>query len=146
MRRSEANTMPRFRFKLKWMMVAVAIVAMTIAAARSLIHLAKRSNAYADQAAFHAASEARTLAMLAQTEKERARCKDPTAVWERWSRSGLDESSLDLFVRDDAEPTRRAVVLRRMASFHTEMRRRFESAIWRPWQIVVVNPMPGWDP
>ncbi len=93
-------------------------------------------------ALMHANTEVSRRIMLVQTEAEIFRCKDPASVRARWKRSGMEEDSLHLFVRDDTSLLSRAEALRKEMAHHAEMRRRFERACWFPWINVRIKAEP----
>jgi hypothetical protein len=130
------------RFTVRRLMIVVALLVSASMETTRLIHQAQR---YRYFAMLHSISERQWLADLALTQAEIARCKDPAAVRARWEKSGSPPENLDLFVRDDRRLIRRARVLRRMIAYHTRMRGRFESAVWRPWRSVEEDEMPEWD-
>src|SRR5262245_28647168 len=125
------------RLTIRRLMILVACVALSI-------WTADRVHYFRFWAMMHRMTEARMRSMLAQTEAEIFRCKDPASVHARWQRSGFEAEALELFVRDDTELRRRAATLRKMVAHHAEMRRQYVWACWTPWRTVRVDPGPDW--
>ena len=134
--------LPRVRFTVRGMMVAVAVIAVMIPASAGSIRMLKRARYYEFWANIYARSEAGELGQLARVEASIRRSTNPDIARQRALRAGLTEEHVRLFLRDPSNEVRRAAKHRRMADHYDEMRRRFEAASWRPWVHVSRDPPP----
>jgi hypothetical protein len=124
------------------MMVAVAVIAVSIPASVGSIRMLKRAHYYAFWANMYAKGEARELGQLARVEASIRRWTNPDIARQRSLRAGLGAEQMSLFLEDPSDLVREAVAHRRMADHYGEMRQRFEAASWRPWVHVSHDPLP----
>jgi len=140
MREDRAVALPRFR--LRTLLVALAVLALLIDVGIESERLLRRASYYRYWARMHGLTETTMRRMLAQTEGEIARCKDPVAVRARCEHAGFPVEEMRWFIRDDRALLRRAAVQTRQVEYHAKMRKRFEEGSWRPWLTIRDEPMP----
>jgi hypothetical protein len=151
----------RTRFKIRLLMILVAVVALLLAGGIGAVGLVRRARHFSQMAAYHASQERFVLGKLPVMESALASSKQWAEVFarslermryrSRSSRhfpdgpSGLEDTTRRLFEefeRSIQSVARSIQFTRGLASFHARMKQKYERAASRPWRSVPPDPPP----
>ena len=117
--------MPRVRFTVRRMMIAVAIVAFLVGGGIEAARFKRLRASHLDDAAYHARREAEELRNVAQFDRGR-----------REGATNANDRSIVLMERSS----------RLRVEYHAQLKRKYLRAANRPWQSVTPDPKdPGED-
>ncbi len=141
--------LPRFRFTLRWLMVAVAITAMTIwcqIAYRRYIIYPERTARYGERAAHYARLEKSELLyleeytqMLAESDEDIAKSNKKMAQSSLY-RTPFWKNLAQQRQQHHASIVRQIAYHRKRCAPYTSLRRKYEHAAHHPWLPLAPNP------
>jgi hypothetical protein len=135
--------MGRPQFTVRRLMIAVAIVAVSIFTITEASRLIRRAAHCRLWAMLHAGSEAHNLRMMAEEDARIARITSPDYRPNRLARFGFEPGSPEasLIPVIDPEPeVRRRSRYRELAGHHAVLAEKYERAYWRPWLAIEPDP------